>query len=514
MRHILCLLLVVCAHAQIGVVTYHNDLARSGENLQETVLTPETVTPQHFGKLFAQAVDGQVYAQPLYLPEVTVPGKGAHNIVFVATEHNSVYAFDADSAAGSNSQPIWHVNLTPEGSGESTISTAAAMNCQTITPEIGITSTPVIDPETLTLYVVAATNRGESYYHRLHALDATTGAERPGSPVIMQASVAGTGGDFFSPSPVTFLPYFQMSRAGLVLVNGVVYIGWSSYCDERSYHGWILGFDAQSLQPVAAFNSTPNANQGSIWMGGAAPAADSAGNLYAITANGHFDGKTDFGDSILKIATPGLTLLDTFTPFNESYLDRADIDLGSGGTVLLPDAAGSSAHPRLLAAAGKEGRIYLIDRDRMGGHHAQDDSQIVQSIEGAIGPQFSVPAYWNGTLYFAASNDPVKAFPIAGAHIAMPSSSQSPAVIGYPGGVPSISANGSTNGIVWVIESGTAGALHAYDAANLANELYNSRANPVRDATGPLIKFSVPTIVNGKVYIGSRGSLVVFGLLN
>ncbi len=505
------------AQAQMGVVTYRNNLTRNGAYLNETILTPANVNPAQFGKIFSHPVDGQVYAQPLFLPSVAIPGKGAHDVVFVATEHNSVYAFDADSGDGGNDQPLWHVNLTDVPAGETTVSASDAMHCPSISPEIGITGTPVIDASSNTLYVIAATKRDEFFFHRLHALDVATGAERPGSPVVVDASVPGDGGDFFSPSPVVFLPYFQMNRAGLLFLNGAVYTSWTSHCDARSYHGWMIAYDARDLHRVSVFNSTPNANQGSFWMGGAAPSADAEGNIYAVSGNGKFDAGAngaDLGDSIIKLSSPGLEVRDYFTPFNQLQLDRADIDLGSGAAILLPDAAGSAAHPHLLVSAGKEGRIYLVDRDQMGRFQANGDSQIVQSIVGAIAPLFGGPAYFNHTLYFAAANDRVKAFSIADAHIGTAPSSESAQVIGYPGAVPAISANGNSNGIVWLIESGDGGMLHAYDASSLARELYNSRMNPLRDAPGRLMKFSVPAIANGRVYVGTGDSLAVFGLLN
>jgi hypothetical protein len=503
--------------AQVSVTTYRNNLARSGENLAEKLLTPTNVIPAQFGKIFSQSVDGQVYAQPLYLPSVAILGKGIHNVVFVATEHDSVYAFDADSNIGPNTLPLWQVSLV--AAGESTPGVADVMNCPTVAPELGVTGTPVIDPSTNTLYVVAMTKRDELIFHRLHALDLTSGAERPGSPALIAASVPGTGDRALSSTSnsVTFDAYFYKNRAGLLLLNGVVYTGWTSLCDSRTYHGWIIAYDAATLRQVAVFNSTPNGYQGSFWMGGAAPAADAQGNIYAISGNGRFDADTngtDFGDSVIKLSTPGLAVVDYFTPFNQLYLDQADIDLGSSGAVLLPDLAGTLPHQHLLVSAGKEGRIYLLDRDRMGQFNPVGDSQIVQSIEGAVGPVFGGPAYFNSTVYFSAAQDKLKAFSVSRAHIEPLPLSQSSLVFNYPGAVPAISANGSSYGIVWVVESGYGGTLHAYDASNLANELYNSQMNSSRDALGSFVKFSVPAIANGKVYVGTGNALAVFGLLN
>ena len=315
--------------------------------------------------------------------------------------------------------------------------------------------------------MIAVTIRTGSFIHRLHALDIATGAERQGSPVVIDAFVPGTG-DGFSTVGVPFHPYLQKNRAGLLLLNGVVYTAWTSYCDTGPYHGWIIGYDAKDLQQTSVFNSSPNAWQGSFWMGGAAPAADSDGNIYVVSGNGPFDANTngtDFGDSFLKLSsTGGLAIADYFTPFNQMYLNSADLDLGSSAAVLLPDAAGSSAHRHLLISAGKEGRIYLLDRDQMGRFNAAGDRQIVQSLAGAIGPLYGGPAYFNNTVYFSASNDTLKAFPITDGQLGTSPASRSSQMFGYPGAIPTVSANGSSNGIVWLLEGGSGGTLHAYDA--------------------------------------------------
>jgi uncharacterized protein (TIGR03437 family) len=516
---LLVLSLSYCASAQVSVTTYRNNLARTGENLAETFLTPANVNPVQFGKLFSRPVDGQLYAQPLYLPSVPIAGKGVHNVVFVATQHDSVYAFDADSNTGSNGPPLWQVSLANAAAGETPAGVADVLNCLTIAPELGITGTPVIDPSTNTLYVVAMTKRDNLIFHRLHALDVRSGAERPGSPVSIAASVPGTGDRALSSTSttVTFDSYFYKNRAGLLLLNGVVYTGWTSHCDSRTYHGWIIAYDARSLQQVAVFNTTPDGYQGSIWMGGAAPAADADGNIYAISGNGRFDADVNgrnLGDSVIKLSSPGLSVLDFFTPFNQLHLDQQDVDLGSSGAILLPDTAGSPAHQRLMVNAGKEGRIYLLDRDRMGRFNPDGDTQIVQSLEHAVGALFGGPAYFNGTLYFSAAYDRLKAFSVSAAHIATTPVSQSSLVFDYPGAVPVVSAGGSANAIVWVIESDYGGTLHAYDASNLAVELYSSQMNTSRDALGSFVRFSVPTVANGRVYAGTGDSLVVFGLLN
>jgi uncharacterized protein (TIGR03437 family) len=509
-------LLAAMLHSQVSLTTYRNNPARSGENLQETILTPANVSPAQFGKLFSHAVDGQVYAQPLYLSSVPIPDKGTHNVVFIATAHDTIYAFDADSIDGGNASPLWQVSLVPGGERPATV--ADVLGCGSMIPEIGVTGTPVIDAGGGTLYVVALTIQNQSFVHRLHALDITTGAERSSSPAVIDASVPGTGDSFSDSGVVPFHPYLQKNRAGLLLLNGVVYSAWTSYCDTGPFHGWIIGHDAATLRQTTVFNSSPNSWAGSFWMGGVAPSADSGGSIYLISGNGMFNANTngfEFGDSFLKLSTTGgLAVADYFTPHNQADLNRGDLDLGSSGAILLPDSAGSSLHPHLLVSAGKEGRIYLVDRDRMGHFSANDDSGIVQSLQGAIGPLYGGPAYFNQTLYFSASNDRLKSFSISTAQLSVSPVAQSAQVFGYPGAIPTVSANGSADGIVWLLEGGSNGTLHAYDASNVAHELYNSQMNPGRDALGSFVRFTVPSVINGKVYAGTANSLSVFGLLN
>jgi uncharacterized protein (TIGR03437 family) len=490
---------------QVNVLTYHNDLARTGQNLNETILTPSSLRAGEFGELFSRPVDGQVYGQPLYMWGLNVAGKGVHNVVFIVTEHDSVYAFDADNNTGPNAAPLWQASFINPAAGVTSVS-ATILECTDITPEVGITGTPVIDQNTGTLYVVAMTleDFGQTYVHRLHALDVATGAERPGSPVEIQASVPGTGD---GNTTVTFKPWLYKERAGLLLLNGVVYTSWASHCDGGNYHGWVIGYDATTLQKVAVYTSTPNWEAGSIWQSGAAPAADANGNIYIVTGNGTFDGErggADLGDTIIKLgATNGLSVADYFTPFNADLLAENDIDLGSSGALLLPDSAGTPQHPHLLVTGGKEGRIYVIDRDRMGNFSPESDSQIVQSLPASIGPLYGIPVYFNNTIFFGAKNDALKAFPISNGLLPATPSSQSTGSIPYLGSVPSISANGWRNGIVWTIQPD---ALYGLDATNLANELY-------RGSFGSYIKFSTPTIVNGKVYVGTANTVGVFGLL-
>jgi uncharacterized protein (TIGR03437 family) len=499
------LLTAFCLNGQVNVLTYHNDLSRTGQNLNETILTPSNLLAGDFGPLFSDPVDGQVYGQPLYMWGLNVPGKGFHNVVFVATEHDSVYAFDADNNTGSNAVPLWQSSFISPVAGVASVP-AVNLDCKVIAPEVGITGTPVIDPATGTLYVVAMTleDFGQTYVQRLHALDVTTGFERPGSPIEIQASAPGTGD---GNTLVTFQPWLYKERAGLLLLNGVVYTAWSSHCDAGNYHGWLIGYDAKTLQQVAVYTSTPNWEAGSIWQSGAAPAADANANIYIVTGNGTFDaehGGADLGDSVIKLATTnGLSVADYFTPFNADLLDANDLDLGSGGALLLPDSAGSPTHPHLLVSGGKEGRIYLLDRDLMGHFSPESDGQIVQSLPTVVGPLFGVPAFFNNTVYFSARNEVLKAFPISNGQLAETPSSQSSGTIPYLGSVPGISANGSQDGVVWSIQPD---ALHAYDASNLASELYSA-------SSGSYIKFSTPTIANGKVYVGTENTVAVFGLL-
>ena len=506
------LLTVLPARAQVSVLTYQYDVSRAGANVRETALTPANVNVNQFGKLFSYPVDGYVYAQPLYVPNVDIQGKGKHNVVFIATEHDSVYAFDADNPG--DGSPLWTVNFLNPAGGVTTVP-AGDTGCDQIVPEIGITGTPVIDAKTGTLYLVAMTkekaNGSATYVHRLHALDVTSGMERPGSPVEIQASSPGTGD---GSSVDTLIPKNYKQRPGLLLLNGTVYTAWSSHCDAGRYHGWLIGYDPQSLNQVTVYNSTPNGGDGSFWAGGAAPAADAAANIYVVSGNGTFDhasGGPDLGESYIKLASGGgLSVADYFAPFNEKDLSDSDTDTGSAGVALLGDEAGSVAHPHLMVGAGKEGRIYLLDRDQLGGFQAGSDSQIVQSIPGAISGLFGNPAYFNKTVYFCGSGDGVEAFPISNAQMADQAASRSATQYGYPGCVPTVSANGTANGIVWTLESSD--TLHAYDAGNLGHELFNSNRNRGRDALGPYVKFSIPTVANGKVYAATQNSLVVYGL--
>jgi uncharacterized protein (TIGR03437 family) len=506
----LLLSLSLSAAAQVSVLTYQYDLSRAGVNPNEAGLTPQNVNANQFGRLFFYPVDGEVYTQPLYVANLNMGAKGTHDVVFVATEHDSVYAFDADGPGGSASGPLWHVSFLNAAAGVTSVPSGDT-GCGQIQPEIGITGTPVIDRQSGTLYVVAMTKESGKYVHRFHALDITTGDERPGSPVVVQASVPGTGD---GGSIVTLIPKNYKQRPGLLLLNGVVYTGWSSHCDGGTYHGWLIGYDAKTLQQVSVFNSTPNGGLGSIWAGGAAPAADAASNIYVVTGNGSFDrsiGGPDLGESYIKLAAGALSVVDYFTPFDVQALNNSDSDTGSAGVALLGDEAGSAVHPHLMVGGGKGGTLYLIDRDHLGGMQIGSNTQIVQSMFGVVHYLFGNPSYFNQTVYTCGWEDGVFALPIANAQLATVPSSRSNTIYNFPGCVPTISANGTSHGIVWTLESSE--ILHAYDASDLANELYNTKQNQARDALDSYVKFSVPTVANGRVYAATQTALMVYGLL-
>ena len=501
--------------AYAGMTTYHNDLSRTGQNLNETTLTPSNVNSTEFGKLFSYAVDGAIYGQPLYVSAVTISGQGVHNVVYVATMHDSVYAFDAD---GKTSSPLWHTSFLK--SGVTTVNGPAVSDFSIPTNEIGVLSTPVIDASTGTLFAVAYTAEGGAYVYRLHALDITSGAERFGGPVVIQAQAAGTGESNNGHGQVPFSAVNENQRTGLLLLNGVVYIGFASHEDTPPWHGWLLGYSASTLQQTAVFNVTPNGSHGGLWASGGAPAADSAGAIYASSGNGTFDvntGGADFGDSILKLQSGTLSMLDWFSPFNTAELCSIDLDLGSGGVVLLPDQPG--AHPHLLTVAGKEGRIYLIDRDNLGHFNATSD-QAVQELVGAILPaNLSTPTYWQGNLYYASQFDTLKMFTLSNGLLSTAPVAVTPESFGYAGATASVSSNGSSGGVLWVLDTSALGTatpaavLRAFDATNVAHEFYNSAQAGSRDTLGTAGKFFVPTIFNGKVYAGTATELDVFGLL-
>jgi hypothetical protein len=527
-------LLATLASAQVNVLTAHNDNARTGLNSNEIVLNPITVSSNGFGKIFSQPVDGPIYGQPLFVSNLPVPNKGVHNAVFVATMHDSVYAFDGDNALGTNGPPLWHTSfINPAAGITASLTTDATdspgQDCQTFSGEIGIVGTPVIDLASQTLYVVARTkeplpppnNPTLVQYHRLHALDLSTGLEHPNSPVIVDGVVPGSGVG----SSAGFIHFDQkrhIQRPGLLLVNGIVYVAFCSYCDLDPYHGWIMGYDAQSLQQVAVFNVSPNAQRGGIWMGGSGLAADTNGAVYCVTGNGAFDlgpNPQDFGDTFLKLVqTTNLVVADYFTPYDQSSMDAGDEDLGASGTILLPDSAGSPTHPHLMVGGGKLGKLYLIDRDAMGHFNPVNDSQIVQEITMfSFSPSpphfFGIPAFFKNRVYLQVVNEYLKAYSITNASINATPFSQTTDIIGYRGTTPSISANGTNGGLVWQIYHSP--SLRAYNAEDLSQRLYDSASSAqagLPDGMNSYSKFCVPTVANGKVYLGNANSLVVFGL--
>ena len=525
-----------------AVTTYHNDNSRQGINTNEAILNPANVSTNAFGKLFSYAVDGYVYAQPLIMPGVVIPGRGSQTVLYVATEHNSVYAFDADSNGGTNAVPLWWTNLV--GAGETTVPNGDVGTAD-IVPEIGVTSTPVIDPATGTIYIEVKTKAiigGNSHYiHRLHALDITTGAEKFSGPAVIADTIYNNGnytyvlgpstpgtGDGSVSGRVNFNGLRQMNRMAVGLFNGVVYLGYASHGDNGPYHGWLLGYTATNLtQRICVFDSTPDGSQGGFWSSGGGLTADPLGNFFLLTGNGSFDvaaggitSSDDFGMSTLKFSTTNASaqLIDYFAPYDEASQSQGDVDLGSGAPVVLPDSAGNATHPHLLAVAGKNGTIYLLDRDNLGHFNAAGDTQIVQVLRGAIGSNFGTPVYWNNTLYYIGLGDNLKAFAVSNAVINANPVESPNSFNGDKGSTtPSLSADGSSNAIIWAVDSSDYASsgpavLYAYNATNVSKMLYNSSQLLARDNPGGAVKFSPPTIANGKVYVGAEYQVSVFGL--
>ena len=504
--------------SSVNVLTYHNDVARTGQNLNETTLTTANVKSANFGIVGNMSVDGGVDAEPLYVSNLTLEG-GVHNVVYVVTENDSVYAFDADTFA-----QLWHVSVL--GANETP---SDNRGCGQVSPIIGITSTPVIDLSAgahgeIFLVAMSLDNSG-NYHQRLHALDVTSGAETSGSPMTVEATFPTTNGT------TTFDPKQYKDRAALLLLNGVIYTSWASHCDDGPYTGWVIGYNEKTLAQSGVLDVTPNGSDGAIWMSGDGPAADSSGNIYLLDGNGTFDDTLnsngfpehgDYGNGFIKISTASnsLSVADYFTMFNTDSESNADEDLGSGGEILLPDlqdGQGNTWH--LAVGAGKDGHIYVANRDLMGKFNTSNDSAIYQEIDsnGLGGGVWSAPAYFNNKVYYGAVSDHLRAFSIASAKLSTPASSMSATSFGYPGTTPSISANGDGNGIVWAVENNgggnAGGVLHAYDATNLGTELYNS--NQAANNRDHFVdnKFITPMIANGKVYVGTPNGVAVFGLL-
>src|SRR5271165_3485088 len=532
--------------AQTNVTTQHNDIARTGANTNETILAPTNVNTSSFGKLFSQPVDGYVYAQPLYVSGVTMGAGTAqagttHNVVFVATEHDSVYAFDADTNSGANANPLWQVSLIDSahgaGASEKTVPNGDVSSGD-IVPEIGITSTPVIDPTTNTIYVVAKSTVGDTtFIQRLHALDITTGAEKFGGPVALAASVAGTGNGS-SGGTLNFDPLWSNNRPGLLLLNGIVYLAFGAHGDNGPWHGWLLAYNASTLHQTGVWCATPNAAAGGIWMSGTGIAADVPsgkpyGRIFTATGNGTFDATApnytnsmDYGDSIVKLdlangvptmVSSGTTVGDDFTPHDQATLNNGDQDQASGGVIILPDSVGGGGGAHQLVQLGKTGRVYVLNRESLGGYNPNNTQDPGESAY--LGGLLGAPAYWNGNVYIWGASDNLKAFSFANGALNGTPTSTSNESAGHYSPTPSVSANGATNGIVWTLETDNYASngreiLYAHNATNVGTLLYSSEQNVSRDNPGNSVKFIVPTVVNGKVYAGSESQLSVFGLLS
>ncbi len=508
------------AQAQTDVLSWHNDAARTGQNLTEAILTPANVNSSTFGLIANVVVDGKVDAQPLYVSGLDVKGFGTHNVLYIATEHDSVYAVNADTGS-----MFWKVSLL--GSGETTSDTRS---CGQVTPEIGITATPAIDRAAGphgTLYAVAMSKDGSgNYYQRIHALDLSTGAEEFSGPVTVKATYPGTGAGS-SGGTVTFAAAQYKERPGLFVLNGNLYTSWGSHCDAGAYAGWLIAYKETTLAQTAVFDFAPTGSDAALWNAGAAPAVDSSGNIYVATANGTFDttltsagfpNHYNFGNSLVKLKLSGTTLVpeDYWSMDNSDAESEKDVDLGSGGIMLLPvftDASKTARH--LAVAAGKDHNIYIADTANMGHYDKSANATIYQVLTNALsGGAWSSPAYFNSRVYYGSVGQNLSSFTVSQAKLLASPVQTTSTTFEYPGATPSISANGTADGIVWAAENSSPAILHAYDAANLSTEFYNSsQAANSRDQFGSGNKFIVPTIANGKVYVGTTNSVGIFGLL-
>jgi hypothetical protein len=494
------------AVCQTSVLTWHYDNARSSVNPSETLLTPANVNTSTFGKLFTQPVDGFVVGHPLYMPGLTIPGKGVHNVLFVATMHDSVYAFDADHASGANASPLWMtslLNYSPPGATPAPISVVGCGG-ETAWTEVGVISTPVIDSQTDTLYALAETYENSKIVHRLHALDVNTGVEKMGGPITIAATFTKNG------LTSTFVSSRQINRPGLLLANGHVYIGFGSNGCNNNNQGWILSYNAGTLQQEGVFDSEPGAFYASFWQKGAGLSADSLGNVYGETGEGQLTPGTTFPMSVVKLTQVGgsLSLTDWFTPYNWQYLDQNDLDLNDG-VLILPDQPGS--HPHELIGIGKEGTVYLLDRDNMGQLCASctsGDTQIVQELPVQVGPETGTPVFWNNKVYFTAQHSPIQSYAMNNGMLVTPPVAQSVKMAG--GGHAIITSSSGSNGVMWLINGG---ALWAMDPNTLKPLYTSSQAVNGRDTLPALAHFASPISADGKVFVGTRSSLVVYGLL-
>jgi uncharacterized cupredoxin-like copper-binding protein len=495
--------LILTVLGQMQVATWHYDNERTSANLWETVLTPANVNSASFGKLFTQPVDGYIVGHPLYLPAVNIPGQGAHNVVYVATMHDSVYAFDADSAS---TPALWMTSIfTYSPLGATTVPATVAKNTGTTGwAELGIISTPVIDPATGTIYLVAETYENGKVVHRLHALDVTTGLEKFGGPTTITATYTLNG------KTTTFTDLYQMNRPGLLLANSHIYIGFGSNSNNDFSQGWVLSYNASTLQQEGAYTSEPGKTLASIWQKGAGLSADSLGNIYAQTGEGPFTAGTNLSSSVLKLSQSGTTLAlaDWFTAYNQQYLSAHDLDLNDG-VLILPDQPGP--YPHELITGGKEGTIYVLNRDAMGNYCSTctaGDTQIVQELP-LVAHSTGIPVYWNNTVYLTPENQPISAYNLSNGTLVVPPAVQSVETDG--GGHAMITANGNSNGVLWFVNGNS---LWAMDAGTL-NLLYTSnQAANGRDTVPPLAHFANPIAADGRVFIGTQNSLVVYGLLS
>jgi len=496
------------------VVTYHYDVGRKGFTQYETVLTPANVNSNSFGLLAFFPVDGKVDAQPLYLYRVPI-GPNIHNVLYVVTENDSVYAFDAD-----HGQTLWQTSAVPPGE-----TASDDFGCLNLAPTIGITATPVIDRQRGAIYFVAMTEDYSGTYHqRLHALDIITGAELFGGPTEIAATYPGSG-DGSQNGRVIFDPKQYLERASLLEVGGKIYITFASHCDIRPYTAWVMAYDPGTLKQTSVMDLTPNGNAGGIWMSGGGPAADPQGSIYLLMGNGTLDTTLDgngmpiygdYGNAFVKLsASPQLAVADYFAMYDANQESDDDADLGSGGPLVLPSLYDNNGQiHRLAVGAGKDGNIYVVNRDNMGKFNPNNDSAIYQEIDAVFEyGLFATPAYYNNTLYFGDVYGTLKAFSITNAMLSTSPTSQTSTVFQYPGTTPSVSANLGSNAIVWAVENNVPAVLHAYDATNLARELYNSNQSGSRDQFGPGNKFITPVIVNGKVFVGTQTGVAEFGLL-
>lgn len=502
------LVLALSAYASAQVTTSQYDNMRSGATVTETTLTPANVNTAHFGKIGAFQVDGPVYAQPLFVPGVAIPGKGRRDVLFVATEHDSVYAFDAEHP---NAAPLWHVSFLNEKNRVTAVQDRD-ISCQLISPEVGITATPVIDMSSGTLFVLARTMKGGKFFQHLHALALGSGAERTGGPQLISGSVAGNASDAVN-GRVTFNPQRENARASLLLVNHQVVLTWASSCDVDPYHGWVMSYDAKTLRQTGILNTTPNGTEGGIWASDAGPGADAAGNIYIATGNGTFDENGDYGDTVLKLSVGngGLALLDFFTPHDQALLEKRDADLGSSGPLLLPDQPG--AHPHLLLQPNKGRVIYVLDRDSMG-KFEQDKDDVVQLLKQQAGG-YGAMAYWNGHIYFASNSDFLREYRVTNGEVEEGVVSE----IKFPSATPAVSSNHDADAVVWAIATRLNGGqerpavLYAFDANDISKPIYSSEENSERDRAGLATRFVIPVVAKGHVYFGTRSEVEVYGLL-